>query len=100
MSDWTAYCAPGHRVDAALVLMLAGENVDGVKESWVLRGSAIILVNHVAIADALTADLPCRTEISPPSGIWSRSPFDPLRMLCEDLSREPGRALFPPITGV
>lgn len=79
-------CAPGRRLDAAIVLALKGEQVTAVKESRMLEGDDIILVNETAIADALD---PGRLyEMIPPSGYLDRSPFDPLRVLCEDMARE------------
>jgi hypothetical protein len=98
MADWTAYCAPGHRAHAAIVLALKGKDLTAIEETAALQGSDIILVNNTAIEEAFKPDR--LFEMSPPTGILARSPFDPLRMLCEDLAREPGRRLFLPVTGV
>lgn len=48
---WLAYCAPGRRLDAALTLMLRGEQVTEVAESPVLTGSTDIVLVNPAMLD-------------------------------------------------
>lgn len=59
---WLAYCAPGRRLDAALTLMLRGEQV---AESPVLTGSTDIVLVNPAMLD--------------PAGRFADIHFAPLR---------------------
>lgn len=80
MAGWTAYCAPGRRAHAAIVLALKGEDVTGIKENQVLQGSDIILVNDAAIEEAYKADWSFEMSLFRPAPPW-------LGTLLEDMAR-------------
>jgi hypothetical protein len=47
---WVAYCAPGHRAEAAEIAGLCAQNVTDVRESPVLEGSSIVLARATPLS--------------------------------------------------